>query len=232
MEKIFFSYFILFLIYSFIGWLIEVIVTYNSDKRFVNRGFLLGPYCPIYGFSSIIMLFYLSKYKDNFVTVFLLAIVVCSTMEYLVSYIMEKMFKARWWDYSNRKFNINGRVCLENSIWFGLLGVLLIYVINPLLSDLIFKINNKILIVMGSIFLVLFIVDLIVSLNVTFKIKSTINKLVKKDSTEEFNHKIKDIIDNKLLFRRLIKAFPKVKFNIKDKVIEFRNNIKEKIEKK
>lgn len=232
MIRIFFNYFILFLVYSFVGWLIEVIVTFNSDKKFVNRGFLLGPYCPIYGFSSIIMIFYLSRYSDNFITVFLLAVVVCSGMEYIVSYLMEKLFKARWWDYSNRKFNINGRVCLENSIWFGLLGVLLIFIINPFLYNFILKFSDKVIIIIGIILLIVFITDMIISLDVTFKIKSTINKLVKKDSTEEFNHKIKEIINNKLLTRRLIKAFPKVRFNIKDKVIDFRNNIKEKIEKK
>lgn len=230
--NIFFTYFILFLIYSFLGWAIEVIVTFYKDKKFVNRGFLLGPYCPIYGFSSIVMILYLNRYCDSFITVFLLAVVVCSIIEYLVSYLMEKLFNARWWDYSNRKFNINGRVCLENSIWFGLLGTLLIYVVNPFLYNLISKMSDNVLLIVGSFLLIIFVIDLIISLNVTFKIKSNITKLIKKDSTEEFNHKIKELIDSKLLNRRLFKAFPKLKFNIKDKVIDFRNNIKEKIEKK
>ena len=64
--NIFFTYFILFLIYSFLGWAIEVIVTFYKDKKFVNRGFLLGPYCPIYGFSSIVMILYLNRYRDKF----------------------------------------------------------------------------------------------------------------------------------------------------------------------
>ena len=230
--NIFFTYFILFLIYSFLGWAIEVIVTFYKDKKFVNRGFLLGPYCPIYGFSSIVMILYLNRYCDSFITVFLLAVVVCSIIEYLVSYLMEKLFNARWWDYSNRKFNINGRVCLENSIWFGLLGTLLIYVVNPFLYNLISKMSDNVLLIVGSFLLIIFVIDLIISLNVTFKIKSNITKLIKKDSTEEFNHKIKELIYSKLLNRRLFKAFPKLKFNIKDKVIDFRNNIKEKIEKK
>ena len=230
--NIFFIYFILFLIYSFLGWTIEVIVTFYKDKKFVNRGFLLGPYCPIYGFSSIVMILYLNRYRDSFITVFLLAVVVCSIIEYLVSYLMEKLFNARWWDYSNRKFNINGRVCLENSIWFGLLGTLLIYVVNPFLYNLISKMSDNVLLIVGSFLLIIFVIDLIISLNVTFKIKSNITKLIKKDSTEEFNHKIKELIDSRLLNRRLFKAFPKLKFNIKDKVIDFRNNIKEKIEKK
>ena len=230
--NMFFIYFILFLIYSFLGWIIEVIVTFYKDKKFVNRGFLLGPYCPIYGISSIVLILYLSRYCDSFITIFLLAVVVCSIIEYLVSYLMEKLFNARWWDYSNRKFNINGRVCLENSIWFGLLGILLIYVVNPFLYNLISKMSDNVLLIVSSFLLIIFVIDLIISLNVTFKIKSNITKLIKKDSTEEFNHKIKELIDSKLLNRRLFKAFPKLKFNIKDKVIDFRNNIKEKIEKK
>lgn len=230
--KTFFTFFILFLIYSFIGWSIEVVVTFNKEKKFVNRGFMLGPYCPIYGFSSIIMILYLSRYRNSFVTVFLLAVVVCSIMEYLVSYLMEKLFKARWWDYTNRKFNINGRICLENSIWFGLLGALLVYIVNPFLSNIISNIDNKVLIIIGSILLILFITDLVISLRVTFKIKNTITKLIKKDSTEDFNIKIKELINNKILNKRLFKAFPKIKFNVKDKVIDFRNYFKEKIEKK
>lgn len=230
--KTFFTFFILFLIYSFIGWSIEVVVTFNKEKKFVNRGFMLGPYCPIYGFSSIIMILYLSRYRNSFVTVFLLAVVVCSIMEYLVSYLMEKLFKARWWDYTNRKFNINGRICLENSIWFGLLGALLVYIVNPFLSNIISNIDDKVLIIIGSILLILFITDLVISLRVTFKIKNTITKLIKKDSTEDFNIKIKELINNKILNKRLFKAFPKIKFNVKDKVIDFRNYFKEKIEKK
>ena len=226
------KYFLLFMIYSFIGWIMEVIVCWFPTKKFVNRGFLIGPYCPIYGFSSIVMILYLNRYCDSFITVFLLAVVVCSIIEYLVSYLMEKLFNARWWDYSNRKFNIDGRVCLENSIWFGLLGTLLIYVVNPFLYNLISKMSDNVLLIVGSFLLIIFVIDLIISLNVTFKIKSNITKLIKKDSTEEFNHKIKELIDSKLLNRRLFKAFPKLKFNIKDKVIDFRNNIKEKIEKK
>ena len=93
-------------------------------------------------------------------------------------------------------------------------------------------ISDNTLIIIGSILLVIFIVDLIISLNVTIKIKNTITKLIKKDSTEDFNHKIKEIINSKLLNRRLFKAFPKIKFSVKNKVIDLKNNVKEKIEKK
>lgn len=118
--ELFSLYFMLFLIYSFAGWCIEVVNSLIVEKKFVNRGFMLGPYCPIYGYSSILMIFYLDRYTDNILTVFLLAVVVCSFAEYIVSYVMEKLFNARWWDYSDRSFNINGRVCLINAFLFGI----------------------------------------------------------------------------------------------------------------
>ena len=158
MDKFYF-YFILFLIYSFIGWAMEVCVTFPKYKKFVNRGFMLGPYCPIYGYSSIIMILYLNHYKDNPLTVFLLAVVVCSFIEYMVSYFMEKIFKARWWDYSNRKFNINGRVCLNNAFFFGVLGTFLVYFANPFFEGLLLKINTNTLNIISLILLIIFTID-------------------------------------------------------------------------
>lgn len=224
--KEFALYFILFMIYSVIGWLIEIVVVGTKEKKFINRGFMIGPYLPIYGYSSIIMIFYLNHYKDNIVTVFLLAVIVCSIMEYLVSYFLEKIFNARWWDYSTRKFNINGRVCLTNAFAFGILGVLLVYIVNPFLEELLLKINSKLLIIIALWLLTIYIVDLILSFDVTFRLKNKITKL-KKDNTEEFNVKVKEMIESKMLNRRIIKAFPKLKNNIfKDTV----NNIKKEIE--
>lgn len=224
--KEFALYFILFMIYSVIGWLIEIVVVGTEEKKFINRGFMIGPYLPIYGYSSIIMIFYLNHYKDNIVTVFLLAVIVCSIMEYLVSYFLEKIFNARWWDYSTRKFNINGRVCLTNAFAFGLLGVLLVYIVNPFLEGLLLKINSRLLILLSTWLLVIYLVDLIISFDVTFKLKNKITKL-KKDNTEEFNVKVREVIESKLLNRRIIKAFPRLKSHIlKDTV----NNIKKEIE--
>lgn len=223
--KEFALYFILFMIYSVIGWLIEIIVVGTEEKKFINRGFMIGPYLPIYGYSSIIMIFYLNHYKDNIITVFLLAVVVCSIMEYLVSYFLEKMFNARWWDYSTRKFNINGRVCLTNAFAFGLLGVLLVYIVNPFFEELLLRVNSKWLILIALWLCIIYISDLIISLEVTFKLKNKVRKL-KKDNTEEFNIKVKEMIESKILNRRIIKAFPKLKSHI---LIDTVNNIKKEI---
>ena len=97
--------YLLFWIFAILGWFMEVIVCSISDGKFSNRGFLIGPYCPIYGFGGILMLLF-KDFKDNPVICFLLCMISCSILEYLTSYIMELMFKVRWWDYSNDKFNI------------------------------------------------------------------------------------------------------------------------------
>lgn len=222
-------YFILFLIYSIIGWSIEVCNSLIVEKKFVNRGFMLGPYCPIYGASALIMILYLEQYKNNILTVFLLAVFICSFVEYIVSYIMEKLFNARWWDYSNRKFNINGRVCLTNAFIFGFLGILLVYFANPLLTNLISKINSTVLIIIGIVWFFIFVGDFIVSLNVTYKLKNSVKKL-KKDSTEEINKKVTEVLEKKILNRRIFKAFPKFKINLLN-FKEIKNIIEEKLEK-
>ena len=128
-------YFLLFLIYSCMGWIMEVINSIIMQKKFVNRGFLIGPYCPIYGCGAILITLLLNKYLDNPATLFIMAVLLCGTLEYLISYIMEKIFHLRWWDYSKDKFNINGRVCLRTVIPFGILGMMIMYITNPFFMD-------------------------------------------------------------------------------------------------
>ena len=226
MDKVY-LYFLLFLIYSFIGWIMEICVTFYKSKKIVNRGFLIGPYCPIYGYASIIMILYLNHYKDNPLTVFLLAVVICTFIEYIISYIMEKLFNARWWDYSNYKFNINGRVCLINAFFFGVLGTFLVYYANPFFENILLKINTNTLNTISLILMILFTTDFITSMYATFKLKSSINK-INKDNTEEFKKKFKEKIENKILSRRILKAYPKYKNNIIKKIEEYRQKIEKK----
>lgn len=226
MDKVY-LYFLLFLIYSFIGWIMEICVTFYKSKKIINRGFLIGPYCPIYGYASIIMILYLNHYKDNPLTVFLLAVVICTFIEYIISYIMEKLFNARWWDYSNYKFNINGRVCLINAFFFGVLGTFLVYYANPFFENILLKINTNTLNTISLILMILFITDFIISMYATFKLKSSINK-INKDNTEEFKKKFREKIENKILSRRILKAYPKYKNNIIKKIEEYRQKIEKK----
>lgn len=208
---IFLFYFFLFFLYAVLGWFVEVIYVWILDKKLVNRGFLIGPYIPLYGTSAIIMIFYLNQYKDNPLTVFLLAMFVCSFLEYITSYVMEKIFKARWWDYSNMKFNINGRVCLKNSVLFGVLSLFLIYLINPLFVKMISNMNEILLLIIIIVCLIIFITDIIVSFNVVMKLRHNFDEF-KLDATIEIRKLINEKIKIRYLPNRVFNAFPRIKF--------------------
>ena len=140
-----------------------------------------------------------------------MSMVVCSILEYLTSYIMEKLFKARWWDYSDRKFNINGRICLETMIPFGLLGCLLMCVINPFISGFISKVPKDILNPISIVLFILFVIDNIASYSIITKLHLHTNKIV-MDNTEEITKKVREYVTNYSKFgRRLMKSFPNLK---------------------
>lgn len=203
--------FLLFIVYSFVGWVMEVIESFIQKKKFINRGFLIGPYCPIYGIGCITMVLLLYGYIDDIVTLFIMCILLFSIIEYSTSYIMEKLFKARWWDYTHYKFNINGRICLETMIPFGLIGVFIMYIINPIFLGALNSIPSILLTLFTILIGTLFIIDIFVSYNVITNLKSTARE-IKKDSTEEITTKVKEILlDKTYIKRRLIKAFPKLK---------------------
>lgn len=122
--------FIWFFVYSVIGWVWEVIICSVPAKKFVNRGFLNGPYCPIYGAGAILVITLLGGIQSP-ALLFVAGAVLTCTLEYITSWAMEKLFHARWWDYSDKFMNINGRVCLLGATAFGTLSVLVIKVVHP-----------------------------------------------------------------------------------------------------
>ena len=230
------SYFILFLIYSFCGWSIETIGELIKSKKFVNRGFLVGPICPVYGVGACLITAILTRYSDDLFAIFGLSAILCGLLEYFTSFIMEKLFNARWWDYSNYKYNINGRICLEFIGLFAIAGILIIRFINPIIYiyfiDMIpFEVLNIICIVFG---LILF-VDIIFSFNVMNKIKDISTQVSKdvKDNTEEISTKVRKILLEKSApYRRILEAFPqafadKVKER-KEQLINTANMVKDK----
>ena len=217
------TYFLLFIIYSIIGWLGEIGLALFEHHKFINRGFLIGPYCPIYGAGCIFLVLLLSKYSDDVLVLFALSILICSVLEYVTSWLMEKIFKLRWWDYSNMKFNINGRICLETMIPFGIFGTIVVKYVNPFLVNIINSINPSTLNIIVIIVMRLFVIDLLVSFNVVFNLKS-ITRNVTKDSTEEIKKAIHKFIHNNVfMYERIVKAFPNM-----SKIIK---NQKEKVKK-
>lgn len=223
--------FLLFIIYSLLGWLMEEILVSIKEKKIVDRGFLIGPICPIYGCGALLITIVLAKYHNDILVLFVLATVLGAILEYFTSYIMEKLFKVRWWDYSQNKYNLNGRICLTTSICFGILGVLMIHFLNPFFLYLLNSIPNIVLQIVSIILAILLIIDIILSFSVISKIKK-IGLSGAKDATDEITTRVKEVLKNNSFFtKRLVDAFPNLKIKIKDEVRKLGNNIEEGFQK-
>ena len=213
MEYNYYNLFLLFFIYSFLGYIVESISVSLMEKKVVwNRGFLVGPYIPIFGTGAMTMILTLQKYKDDIVALFIMSMVVCLTIEYLCSLVAEKIFKLRWWNYSDKLFNINGRICLQNGILFGIGGVLIVKYVNTWIENLILLLPNSLMVTISIILTIIFVSDTILSLHTVIKFNSSF-KRYSADNTQEVKKKILEELQRNFLLNRLVKAFP----NAKDK---------------
>lgn len=202
-------YFLLFILYSIIGWCVEIISVGINEKELVNRGFLIGPYCPIYGIGSLLIIILLKDYYDNPLLLFILAALICTILEYIISYIMEKLFRARWWDYSHLSFNVNGRIYLGNSALFGICGIALSF-IHPYVNELILNVPSNISYIIFAILLIIFIFDVLTSVKIVSKLEMAA-EAIKKDYTGELKEIVGSILKEKSrLLKRLALAYPKM----------------------
>lgn len=225
------TYFMLFIIYAVAGWICEVTLQLIQKHKLADRGFLIGPYCPIYGCGAILITLCLTPFNEHPIGLFILAMVLCGSLEYATSFIMEKAFNARWWDYSNMRFNINGRICLETLVPFGIAGLLIIYVFNPFLISMIGLRGENVLNITSIAILVIFVADVIVSSKIIYNFKKTnkeVSQQESKDSTEIISEKVREILRNKsFLNRRLIEAFPDFTTILKEKGEELKRKTAE-----
>lgn len=151
-----------FFFYSAAGWLGECIYCSIGERKLINRGFLTGPMCPIYGTGTLVLtvcLYY--PLNNNLIAAFFLGIILCDIVEYITSFLMEKLFHARWWDYSNEFLNIKGRICLKHSFYWGIASVAFIGFIHPAVEKIFSHLNPAWLLPVTVIVLIIFVVDLI-----------------------------------------------------------------------
>lgn len=163
-----FQYYTLyFLIFATLGWLMETAYAFSLSGKFVKRGFLYGPLCPIYGCGALILIIFLKKYKNSKSKLFIYSAIIFSVFEYLVSYVLEVLFHSFWWDYSNDLFNLNGRISLLYSFAWGIIALISANHIYPFfekkLNTLFSKIHYKIQISIINISFIIFIIDTILS---------------------------------------------------------------------
>ena len=157
----FYTLFLYFLIFSFIGWLLETFYSVYELGHFTKRGFLYGPICPIYGWGALILIMFFGKYRGNSIKLFIYASIVFSMFEYAVSYAMDALFATKWWDYSNEFFNLNGRISIFYSFVWGIFAILFINHVYPffkrklnsILSKIPYKVQLYTLYIIGFIFI-------------------------------------------------------------------------------
>lgn len=209
------KFFLLFFIYSVIGWLIEVTLVSIHSGKLINRGFFMGPYLPIYGSGATLITLsniYIQPFDNSYGSSFLISLLICGALEYLTSYYMEKRFKIRWWDYSSKPMNLHGRIWIGNLILFGLAGVSVEKLINPILFQLFAKMTDAQFKLIALILAVIFITDWVFS-NSILKLLRTEVFESKGDSTEKIAQEIKLLFSSRSIFhRRLLDAYPRLEY--------------------
>ncbi len=188
---------ILFFIYGFLGWCLEVVYVAITSRAVQNRGFLHGPICPIYGVGMLGVLMALSPIRENLFLLFLGGMFICSSVELLGGWVLDKLFHMRWWDYSERKFNVNGYICLRFSIIWGLGVLAAVNLLHPIVYYLERHLNQVIKEILIVVFLIIFTVDMIVTLKKLIGIRRSLGQLdAIAEGLQDIGDQLKDVMGN------------------------------------
>lgn len=230
MEKYFFLYLMYFFIYAFIGWVVEVSFHTVTVGKFINRGFLSGPYCPIYGFGAISVIYFLTDIagKNKFV-LFLGSIVIATAIEFVAGFLLEKIFHERWWDYTDKKLNIGGYICMEFSVIWGLFCFLLYEAVHPVTKSLVDLIPLRALKYLDIGLVIIMTIDLLATINTIIGINKKMKAL---DKISADIRKVSDRIGIKVYDRTIEIENKQQELKKKSEIIEIEERIRELKEKK
>ena len=217
----------IFIIYAFIGWCTEVSYAALDTGKFVNRGFLNGPYCPIYGCGVVIVVAILTPLKENLLILFAGSFLLTSVLEYITGYILEKVFHNKWWDYSDKPFNIKGYVCLKFSIYWGLACTFIMDIIHPIIYAAICFIPFVIGVVLLSIIMCVFAADCIITVTTILKFNKRLKVM---DEMAASIHRLSDeigenIYENVTDVIEKSEKFQETHVELMDKISETKENI-------
>ncbi len=224
----FLNYVLMFFLFSAIGWTIESIYCSLGNKKIINRGFLYGPLCPIYGAGALVFEICVTPLSEpvekRWWLVIIVGTILADIVEYLTSYIMEKLFNARWWDYSENFLNLHGRICFKHSCYWGLFSFLFVYLISPIYDFVIGFIPQNIRNIAVCVIFVIFLVDLILTVKATMDIHKLMKKIdsLKAGINEYYDilrlaaESIKDATENTYIDKKteLINQFRDIKDSI------------------
>ncbi len=229
-EEFLTQYTLTFVIYAFIGYVCEVVYCSVGQRRLVNRGFLYGPWLPIYGCGGLIVNIFLIPLKSYPLLVFLLGVILTSIVEYIGSWGLEKIFSIKLWDYSKKFCNIRGRVCLLNSTLFGVMSISLVYLVQPWIDSLMDLIPYLVQYYLADVLRLLFAVDLTLSVIKMNAFKKALRDAIEKareieekakeyalagktEAQREYRARMdREVLESRsrfsLTYRRLLSAFP------------------------
>ncbi|WP_029699064.1 putative ABC transporter permease [Clostridium sp. Ade.TY] len=166
-----------FTVYSILGWICECVYCAAIDRVWVNRGFLNGPVCPVYGFGALLVIGLLNRFSYNILLLFVMAVIITTAIEYITAVILENAFDLKWWDYSNYKFNYKGRICVLNSVLFGVLSVFLVKVLHPFIISKISLIPAKFALIAAVVIIIIFIIDIIATVTSLVDMNEMLKKI-------------------------------------------------------
>jgi len=216
-----------FLAYAFLGWCAEVAYATLNTGKFINRGFLNGPVCPIYGAGVVLVITFLTPLKDNLLLLFLGSILLTSMLEFLTGWALEKIFSQTWWDYSQVPFNIGGYICLKFSLMWGIICLLVMSVIHPLIHSLIVFIDIR----FGKVILSILYSCLVVDEVSTIQSIIQLNKQLKQ--INQIASKIRNVSDD--IGERISSASMLIiekTDELKTEITEFKENTTEAFEER
>ena len=227
----FFQLFWLFICYSFFGWAGEVAVTALRERRYRDRGVLGGPLCLIYGVTGCLLTVGLRELaREDLFFLFLFSAVIATAIEWTGGHILEWLTHARWWDYSDKKFNFQGRICLIGAVVFGLFSVVLILFIHPFTVSLTEKIPPLILIIFTSVMLCAFISDIFITVKGFTGLESKLKELAELILNSDEKHPILKMFSRQQ--NRMIRSFPKLKSLKYNETLQNYRNALKKLRKK
>lgn len=191
---------LMFFVYAFLGWCLEIGYNGIAEGHYVNRGFLNGPVCPIYGVGAAVVILALTPLKNggHVLLLFFVAALICTAIELVTGYILEKMYKTRWWDYSGKPLNLGGYICLEFSVYWGAACMGLMYGLHPLIYNaVLYKLPTTVKVIIISVFGIIFIIDLIATVITLKQLTGRVEKLAEMgkellEISEKLGHKVYD----------------------------------------
>lgn len=192
-------WFLVFVLYSFLGWLCETIFCSVPARKFVNRGMLMGPFCPIYGFGALLVIALLMPVADTLWLLYICGVLVTSVLEYLVGFGLERLFHMKWWNYSDHKLQLHGRVCLTNSLLFGLLVVVVMRFVHPFVWRMVGGIAVSVLPWLSLAVYTYFVADTVITVHSILQLNGKLQQM--HDIVEELKAKsieYKDVLQQNI----------------------------------